>query len=256
MDIIQVRDLKKVYKSTGTEALSGVSFTVKEGEIFGLLGPNGAGKSTTLEILETIKIKTTGEVIINGWNVDTHATEIKNIIGVQLQQTSFYPQANLKMLLNYFAGVYQVSIDPIKILKQHGLDSFKHVTPTQLSGGQRQKFSLAIAMINNPKIVFLDEPTTGLDPSARRALWDRILNLKREGITVIITTHYMDEAEILCDRIALIEKGKNFATDTPDNLIQNLLNKGFTRKQELKKANLEDVFIDMVGHSINDDELE
>lgn len=246
--IISVKDLVKKYGQF--EAVKGISFEVQEGEIFGLLGPNGAGKSTTLEIIETLREKTAGEVMVNGFNLDVDPNEIKKIIGVQLQTSGFYPGLNLLELIDLFAGLYNRSVDARELLKSVNLEDKAKNKYKELSGGQKQRFSIATTLINQPKIIFLDEPTTGLDPQARRNLWDLVKNIRAQGTTVIITTHYMDEAEVLCDRIAIIDSGKIIALDTPDRLIDELVATGFERPKEVKKANLEDVFIHLTGHAL------
>jgi ABC-2 type transport system ATP-binding protein len=246
--IISVKDLVKKY---GTfEAVKGISFEVYEGEIFGLLGPNGAGKSTTLEIIETLREKTAGEVWVNGFNLDKDPARIKSVIGVQLQTSGFYPGLNLMELVDLFAGLYNRKVDPRELLKTVNLEDKAKNKYKDLSGGQKQRFSIATTLINQPRIIFLDEPTTGLDPQARRNLWDLIKAIRAKGTTVIITTHYMDEAEMLCDRIAIIDSGKIIAMATPDKLIDDLVATGFERPKEMKKANLEDVFIHLTGHAL------
>lgn len=248
--IIQVRNLVKRY---GTfEAVKGISFDVRKGEIFGLLGPNGAGKSTTLEIIETLRDKTDGSVIVDGLDLDRSPNEIKKIIGVQLQTSGYYPGLNLTQLINLFAGLYNRSVDPLLLLDSVNLRDKARALYKQLSGGQKQRFSIATTLINDPRIVFLDEPTTGLDPQARRNLWDLIREIRAKGTTVILTTHYMDEAELLCDRVAIIDSGAIIALDTPDGLIDHLVASGFEREREVKKANLEDVFIRMTGKHLRD----
>lgn len=248
--IIEVNNLVKKYQQF--EAVKGISFHINEGEIFGLLGPNGAGKSTTLEIIETLRPKTSGSIIVDGWNLDTHAQEIKKIIGVQLQSAGYFPGLSLVELVNLFAGLYNKSVDAYALLDSVNLSDKAKVMYNKLSGGQKQRFSVATTLINRPKIVFLDEPTTGLDPQARRSLWDLILKIRTQGTTVIITTHYMDEAEYLCDRIAIIDSGKIIALDTPDKLIDNLVTSGFERPKEVKKANLEDVFLALTGKELRE----
>ena len=243
--IISVNNLVKNYDEF--KAVKGLSFEVYENEIFGLLGPNGAGKTTTLEIIETLRDKTSGEIWVDGLNVETDANAIKQIIGVQLQAAGYYPNLNLVELLELFAGLYGVNISPMEMLAKVNLQDKAKAKYKELSGGQKQRFSIATTLINSPKIVFLDEPTTGLDPQARRNLWDLISEIRDNGTTVVITTHYMDEAEQLCDRVAFVEAGKIIALDTPDQLIDNLIASGFERKKEVKAANLEDVFISLTG---------
>lgn len=249
--IIKVKGLVKKYGDF--EAVKGISFDVIEGEIFGLLGPNGAGKSTTLEIIETLREKTSGEVWVNGFNLDQKPEEIKKIIGVQLQTSGYYPNLNLVELIALFNGLYNRNVDPMSLLEMVNLKDKAKAKVKELGGGQKQRFSVATTLINDPKIVFLDEPTTGLDPQARRNLWELVRNIRDKGTTVIITTHYMDEAEVLCDRVAIIDSGKIIAMDTPDRLVDNLVSTGFERPREVKKANLEDVFIKLTGHSLREE---
>lgn len=250
MSIISVTNLQKKYDTV--EAVKGISFEVNEKEIFGLLGPNGAGKTTTLEIIETLRSKTSGEVLVDNMNVDNHANEIKKVIGVQLQAAGYYPSLTLTELIDLFAGLYNKEVNPLEVLKSVGLEEKAKAKFKELSGGQKQRFSIATTLINDPKIIFLDEPTTGLDPQARRNLWDLIRDIRSKGTTVVITTHYMDEAEQLCDRVAIIESGKIIAIDTPDSLIDKLVAGGFERKKEVKKANLEDVFLNLTGKEWRD----
>jgi ABC-2 type transport system ATP-binding protein len=243
--IISVKNLRKNYGIF--EAVKDISFDVLEGEIFGLLGPNGAGKSTTLEIMETLRQKTSGEVIVDGMNLDQEPSNIKKIIGVQLQTSGFYPGLNLLELIELFSGLYNQEVDAIELLQLVNLTEKAKSKYKQLSGGQKQRFSIATTLINQPKIVFLDEPTTGLDPQARRNLWDLIKAIRKKGTTVIITTHYMDEAEQLCDRIAIMDEGKIIALASPDKMIDDLVASGFEKPKAIKSANLEDVFISLTG---------
>ena len=249
--IISVKDLHKKYGFF--EAVKGISFDVYEGEIFGLLGPNGAGKSTTLEIIETLRGKTSGQVWVNGFNLDKDPDEIKKVIGVQLQTTGFYPGLNLVELIELFEGLYNRKVDHKELLKQVNLEDKAKNKFKELSGGQKQRFSIATTLINSPAIIFLDEPTTGLDPQARRNLWDLVRGIRGKGTTVIITTHYMDEAEYLCDRVAIIDSGRIIALNSPDKLIDELVATGFERPKEVKQANLEDVFIHLTGHRLREE---
>ena len=274
--IISVRDLKKSYGDF--EAVKGISFDVYEGEIFGLLGPNGAGKSTTLEIIETLRDKTSGTVSVCNYDLDAEPGKIKKIIGVQLQTSGFYPGLKLHELIDLFAGLYCTKADPAEILRLVNLtiseeDEEKLKDPAiskedkkkikdrdkagakfkELSGGQKQRFSIATTLINKPKIIFLDEPTTGLDPQARRNLWDLIRSIRDKGATVIITTHYMDEAEQLCDRVAIMDEGRIIALQSPDKLIDELVASGFEKPKVTKAANLEDVFINLTGKDFRDE---
>ena len=249
--IISVKDLVKKYGDF--EAVKGISFDVFEGEIFGLLGPNGAGKSTTLEIIETLREKTSGAVNVDGIDLDKNPEEIKKIIGVQLQTSGYYPGLTLSELIELFGGLYNQPVKPLELLDMVNLRDKSKSKFKELSGGQKQRFSIATTLINKPKIIFLDEPTTGLDPQARRNLWDLVTDIRSKGTTVIITTHYMDEAEVLCDRVAIIDSGKIIAMDSPDKLIDKLVATGFERPKEVKKANLEDVFINLTGHALREE---
>lgn len=249
--IIAVKDLVKNYGHF--QAVKGISFDVYEGEIFGLLGPNGAGKSTTLEIIETLRQKTSGKVMVDGMDLDKQPHDIKKIIGVQLQSSGYYPGLNLVQLIELFCGLYNRNVKPMELLDMVNLRDKAKSKFKELSGGQKQRFSVATTLINQPKIIFLDEPTTGLDPQARRSLWELVKNIQEKGTTVIITTHYMDEAEYLCNRVAIIDSGNIVALDTPDKLIDNLIATGFDRPKEMKLANLEDVFINLTGHSLREE---
>lgn len=246
--IISVKDLHKKYGDF--HAVKGISFDVMPGEIFGLLGPNGAGKSTTLEIIETLRTKTSGAIMVDGINLDQDPNAIKKIIGVQLQTAGFYPSLNLTELMEMFGGLYNQAVKPLELLERVNLQDKAKAKFKELSGGQKQRFSIATTLINQPKIIFLDEPTTGLDPQARRNLWDLVLDIRQKGATVIITTHYMDEAEVLCDRVAIVDHGRIIALDRPDKLIDDLVATGFERPKEMKQANLEDVFIQLTGHEL------
>ena len=248
--IISVKDLVKNYGSFN--AVKGISFEVMPGEIFGLLGPNGAGKSTTLEIIETLREKTSGQVIVDGMDLDKQPAEIKKVIGVQLQAAGYYPGLNLLELVDMFAGLYNRKVDPLALLDTVQLRDKAKNKYKQLSGGQKQRFSIATTLINQPKIIFLDEPTTGLDPQARRNLWELIREIKAQGTTVIITTHYMDEAEYLCDRIAIVDSGNIIRLATPDQMIDDLIATGFERPKQVKAASLEDVFLHLTGKTLRD----
>jgi ABC-2 type transport system ATP-binding protein len=243
--IITVKNLVKKYDDF--TAVDDISFEVFEGEIFGLLGPNGAGKTTTLEIIETLRDKTSGEITVDGFSLDKDADNIKKRIGVQLQAAGYYPNLNLSELIVLFSGLYGIKKSPMEMLEKVALVEKSKAKYKELSGGQKQRFSIATTLINDPRIIFLDEPTTGLDPQARRNLWDLIREIRDRGTTVVITTHYMDEAEELCDRVAFIDGGHIIGIDTPDNFIDKLVAGGFERRKQVKLANLEDVFIHMTG---------
>src|SRR6266404_927701 len=246
--IVDVKDLHKSYG--GKEVVKGISFEVKQGETFGILGPNGAGKTTTLEMIETLRPIDKGTVIVNGVNVADHPFKIRNMIGVQTQSTAFMDKVKLTELLEQQAAAYGERIEPLTLLKQVNLEEKASSYIEDLSGGQKQRFSIAAALVHKPKVFFLDEPTTGLDPQARRRLWDLIRTVRKEGMTVILTTHYTEEAEELCDRVAIMDEGTIVAMDTPDNLIKALLRRGFKKQRRVEQANLEDVFIDMTGKKL------
>lgn len=249
--VITVKNLVKNYGQF--QAVKGISFEVYKGEIFGLLGTNGAGKTSTLEIIETLRDKTSGDVIVDGLSLDKDAHEIKKIIGVQLQSAGFYPNLNLRQLIHLFAGLYNRKVDPLELLDTVGLREKAGNKFKELSGGQKQRFSIATTLINEPRIIFLDEPTTGLDPQARRNLWELIRQVRDRGTTIVITTHYMDEAEELCDRVAIVDSGEIIALNTPDGLIDKLLATGFRREKKPKEANLEDVFLNLTGKELRED---
>lgn len=250
-DIIVVENLVK--KFGDFTAVDGISFTVKEGEIFGILGPNGAGKTTTLEIMETLKEQTSGTVTIDDVDTRKHPWEVKRRIGVQLQSSNFYPQLTLVELLNMFGAMYDVPVDPIAMLKKVQLEDKAKSFADKLSGGQKQRFSIASTLVNKPKVIFLDEPTTGLDPQARINLWEMIGEIKKSGTTLVLTTHYMDEAQELCDRLAIMDKGKIVTIGTPKKLIDDLLKTGFKKEVKPEPATLEDVFLHMTGRSLREE---
>ncbi|QQS21950.1 ABC transporter ATP-binding protein [Candidatus Saccharibacteria bacterium] len=248
--IINVKNLTKCYDDK--PVVDGISFEVKKGEIFGILGPNGAGKTTTLEMMEALRPIDQGSVTIAGIDVASRPAEIKEIVGIQLQSTSFLDKLTLREQLRMFDSLYGTEANPDELLADVQLSDKAKSYVEQLSGGQQQRFSIAAALINQPKVLFLDEPTTGLDPQARRNLWELIQGIKKRGITVVLTTHYMEEAELLCDRLAIMDEGKIITIDTPKNLIKQLLRRGFTKPQTVQQANLEDVFIDLTGRAIRD----
>ena len=249
-NIIKVENLVK--KFGNFTAIKGITFAVKEGEIFGILGPNGAGKTTTLETIETLQKQSSGKITIDGLDTMDRQELVKRIIGVQLQSAGFYPELNLVDLLNLFAALYGVDIDPMEMLEKVDLVDKAKSYPVKLSGGQRQRFSIALTLVNTPKVVFLDEPTTGLDPQARINLWDMISRINKQGVTVVLTTHYMEEAEKLCDRVAIMDAGKIVALDSPTELIKQLLASGFKKKAEVHQADLEDVFIHLTGRHLRE----
>lgn len=248
--IVKVKNLTKVYDNI--KVVKGISFEVKRGEIFGILGPNGAGKTTTLEMLEALRPIDDGEAILDGVNVAKDPYKVKSLIGVQPQSPAFIEKLKLTEIIQQFAAAYGEKVDAHKFLDDVDLEGKASSYPENLSGGQRQRLSIAAALVHGPKVFFLDEPTTGLDPQARRNLWSLIEDVRKKGVTVIMTTHYMDEAELLCDRIAIMDNGKIVAMDSPQNLIKGLLKRGFKKKQVVEQANLEDVFIDLTGKELRD----
>lgn len=249
-NIIDVHGLTKRYGDQ--TVVKGIDFSVEKGEIFGILGPNGAGKTTTLEMLEALRTIDDGTAVIDGIDVAKHPKKIKDIIGIQLQSTNFYDHLTLTEQLKMFASLYGSKVDVAALLAKVQLTEKAKNYVEQLSGGQKQRFAIASTLVNSPKVLFLDEPTTGLDPQARRNLWELIKQIREEGVTIVLTTHYMDEAELLCDRLAIMDNGQIITTDSPYNLIQQLLKRGFKKKQVVEQANLEDVFIDLTGKAIRD----
>ncbi len=217
-DIIIANQLTKRYGEL--TAVDAISFQVHTGETFGILGPNGAGKTTTLEMIEALKTITAGSVTLDGQNVATHARAVKSIIGVQLQASSFFDGLSLLELIDTFASLYGRRVDARQLLRDVQLEEKAKNQVRELSGGQKQRLSIAVALVNDPKVLFLDEPTTGLDPQARRNLWDLITNIKARGKTIVLTTHYMEEAEVLCDRIAIMDHAKIIALGTPLELLR------------------------------------
>ena len=218
--IIQVVGLRKTFKRL--EAVKSVSLEVYRGEVFGLLGPNGAGKTTTLEIMEGLQKADAGEVTIKGMQHKDASREIRLITGIQLQATALYDKIRVEEVISLFKSYYPVSLPLDVLLDTVSLQEKRRAMVKQLSGGQKQGLALALALVHDPEIIFLDEPTTGLDPQARRNIWEVILQLRSQGKTIIMTTHYMDEAEQLCDRIAIMDAGEIKHIDTPSGLIKLL----------------------------------
>ena len=219
-EAIRVESLVKRFGSL--TAVDQVSFTVEQGEIFGILGPNGAGKTTTLEIIEGLQTPTGGTVTVLGLDILKHARQVKARIGVQLQSSAYFDYLSLKEILALLGTFYPKHIAPDTLLDQVGLLDKSGSKVNQLSGGQKQRFTVAASLINDPELVILDEPTTGLDPQARRNVWGLIRQIHERNATVVLTTHYMEEAEALCDRLAIMHQGKLVAIDTPRNLIDQL----------------------------------
>ena len=249
--IVSVRELRKRYGEI--QAVDGVSFEVQQGEVFALLGPNGAGKTTTVEILEGLRSADSGTAIVAGVDVAKDPAGVKERIGVQLQQSTFPENFLTKEIVDLFAIFYRRRVDAMALLRAVGLEDRAKQRSEKLSGGQRQRLSIAVAMVNEPQVLFLDEPTTGLDPQARRNLWELIRDIRKRGTTVFLTTHYLDEAEVLCDRVAIMDSGKIIALDSPRALITQLLGRGFSKPQLQQQANLEDVFLDLTGHELRED---
>jgi len=219
--MIKVENLTKRY--AGQPAIKDLSFEVSQGEIMGFLGPNGAGKSTTLEIIETLRLKTSGKVTVDGIDLDRSPNEIKKRIGVQLQTSGYYPNLNLTELLVLFGGLYNRDIRPVDFLGKVNLLDKARSKYKELSGGQKQRFSIATTLINQPKIIFLDEPTTGLDPQVRLEIHTLIEEFRSAKRTILLTTHYIEEAERLCDRVAIIDQGKIIAMGSPREIQQQTL---------------------------------
>ena len=254
-EAIQVENLKKKYNRL--TAVDGISFSVKKGEVFGFLGPNGAGKTTTMKMIQCVSPKTSGELKVFGLDVNHSQEEIKQVMGVVPQMDNLDPDFSVLGNLIQYSRYFDIPVDEAKkraneLIDYVQLNEKKDSSIDKLSGGMKRRLVLARAMINNPKLLILDEPTTGLDPQARRNLWELVKNIQARGTTVIITTHYMDEAEYLCDRVAIIDSGNIVAMDSPDKLIDNLVASGFERPKEMKLANLEDVFINLTGHSLRE----
>jgi ABC-2 type transport system ATP-binding protein len=217
--IIEIRDLVKHYP--GVKAVNGISFQIAQGRCFGLLGPNGAGKTTTVEIMEGVQLPTSGEVLYKG---EPLGPRFRDEAGIQFQSTVLQDFLTVREVLAQFQSFYPKHMDVDELVQLCNLEEFLDRDNRKLSGGQRQRLLLAIALINDPEIVFLDEPTTGLDPQARRNFWDLIETVKSRGKTIILTTHYMEEAYVLCDEIAIVDHGKVIAQDTPDALLKQHFN--------------------------------
>lgn len=252
--IVEVSDLTKTYPSPADKfkkntVVDGISFTIESGEIFGILGPNGAGKTTTLEIIEALRDSDSGSVIVDGIDVAKKPIAVKQRIGVQLQESEYFDFLNLGELLSLFGTLYERNISPDELLAQVRLTEKKGALTKHLSGGQKQRFSIALALVNDPEILFLDEPTTGLDPQARLNLWDLVRQIHARGKTIVLTTHYMEEAEALCDRVAIMDAGRIIALDTPRNLIAEHAPQP---REQRQSGTLEDVFLALTGRDLRD----
>ena len=248
--IILVEDLRKRYGDV--QAVDGVSFQVNRGEIFALLGPNGSGKTTTVEIIEGMRAADSGRAEVAGIDVSKDPKAVKHLIGVQLQSSAFFEQLQLQELLKMLGSIYRLKVDPQPLLSAVDLWERRSASFRTLSGGQKQRFAIAAALVNDPAVIFLDEPTTGLDPQARHLMWETIAGWKSEGRTIMLTTHYMEEAEELCDRVAVMDTGRIITLDTPAALIDDLIARGFQRDHVVRDATLEDVFLDLTGRSLRE----
>ena len=237
--VISVQGLEKRYGAL--LAVDGISFSVQKGEIFGLLGPNGAGKSTTVEMLVGLRQRDGGSISVLGHDPAGHSVELKQRIGVQLQQVALYPRLTVLEMATLFAGFYRKHQDPLETITKVGLREKSRTQTIKLSGGQKQRLAIALTMVGDADVIFLDEPTTGLDPQARRSLWDLILDLKKRGKTVFMTTHYMDEAERLCDRVAIIDHGRIIALDTPKELVKQHFREKAVEFESAELVNNEDL---------------
>lgn len=254
MPIVTLSNLLKKYpkpdnKQEFFHAVDGISLTIDKGQIYGILGPNGAGKTTTLEMIEGLTDIDGGEALVDNINVATHPYAVKKIIGVQLQANEYFDRLSLVELLTLFSNLYGRDDDPEDVLRKVNLVEKANARPANLSGGQKQRFSIACALVNDPKVLFLDEPTTGLDPQAKRNLWDLVKSLNAQGMTIVLTTHNMEEAEYLCDRLAIMDHGEIIAEGAPRDLILEYA-------PEPPKAplhgNLEDVFLKLTGHDLRE----
>lgn len=218
--MIQANGLVKKYGEF--TAVKGVNFEVYKGEVFGLLGPNGAGKTTTMEMIEGLRRPDDGYALVAGYDTRTELKKVKEVIGVQLQSTSLFDLLKVHEIVRMYASFYPESMPIDPLLEDMILQEKRNDRVKNLSGGQKQRLAIALALVNDPQVVFLDEPTTGLDPQARRTLWDIVLRLKEQGKTIVLSTHYMEEAHVLCDRICLMDSGQVIALDTPRNLVRSL----------------------------------
>ena len=246
--IVKVSDLHKSYGSI--HAVRGVSFEIAEGTIFGLLGHNGAGKTTTLEVMEGILAADRGEVEVAGVDVVRHRTGASRMIGVQPQSSDYFENLHLHEILNLFGRIYGLRVDTAKLLARVGLEDRAKSYYSKMSGGQQQRFSIAVGLVNDPQVLFLDEPSTGLDPVARRELWGLIREINRDGTTIVLTTHYMEEAQVLCDRVGIMADGELLVNDSPTTLIERFLAEGNKPVQQVQRATLEDVYIHLARRGL------
>lgn len=247
-----VRASKLIKRYDNKPVVDGVSFNIKQGEVFGILGPNGAGKTTTLEMIEGIRTIDGGKAFIDDIDVAENPNKIRYQIGVQPQSPAFQDKTTTAEVLEVFAAAYGTKVNPLELLEKVKLTDKAATYTERLSGGQLQRLSIAAALVHSPRVLFMDEPTTGLDPQARRNIWELVKDIQKQGITVVLTTHYMEEAETLCDRVAIMDNGKIIALDTPAQLVKDLLSRGFKKKRHIEQADLEDVFIDLTGKELRD----
>ncbi len=254
MSVIQIDNLTKKYPKPDNQseffcAVDGVSLAIESGEVYGLLGPNGAGKTTTLEMLEGLCDIDGGSAFVDQIDVQKNPYAVKQIIGVQLQANEYFDNLSLTELLKLFGALYQRKVNPEALLANVDLVEKAQAKPESLSGGQKQRFSIACALVNDPKVLFLDEPTTGLDPQAKHNLWNLVRSLNETGMTIVLTTHNMEEAEILCSRIAIMDHGKLIAQGSPQELI---LEHAPEPPEKALHGNLEDVFLALTGHGLRE----
>lgn len=254
MAIVEARELVKRYPKPGSKnekflAVDGVSLAIKAGEVFGILGPNGAGKTTTLEMIEGLTDIDSGDAFVDGISVSKNPNKVKELIGVQLQANEYFDHLTLADLLILFSSLFHRNDNPRDLLARVNLEEKAEAKPAALSGGQKQRFSIASALVNEPKVLFLDEPTTGLDPQAKRNIWKLVEELNSAGMTIVLTTHNMEEAEHLCGRIAIMDTGKVIAEGTPQNLIMQYAPEPPAARLH---GNLEDVFLTLTGHALRE----
>ena len=250
MSILNVKDLKKSYLSPDTKekfnAVDGISFEIETKQIYGILGPNGAGKTTTLEMVEGLTDIDGGFACVNGIDVAENPYKVKEIIGVQLQSNEYFDSLSLKELLILFGKLYKNNVNVNDLLNSVDLLDKVNAKPEELSGGQKQRFSIACALVNQPLVLFLDEPTTGLDPQAKHNLWKLIKKLNLSGMTIVLTTHNMEEAEKLCHKVAIMDKGKIMSEGSPKDLIAKF------DSENAEKGNLENVFLHLTGRGLRE----
>lgn len=250
MSILNVKDLKKSYLNPDTKekfnAVDGISFEIETTQIYGILGPNGAGKTTTLEMVEGLTDIDGGFACVNGLDVAENPYKVKEIIGVQLQSNEYFDSLSLKELLILFGKLYKNNVNVNDLLNSVDLLDKVNAKPEELSGGQKQRFSIACALVNQPLVLFLDEPTTGLDPQAKHNLWKLIKKLNLSGMTIILTTHNMEEAEKLCHKVAIMDKGKIMSEGSPKDLIAKF------DSANTEKGNLENVFLHLTGRGLRE----